>query len=90
MGNAVVHDLSAEKQELKRLQASISAKKTVILARYKDPFTSIPNLNLNVKQQTFLNPCATQYAPTLLFKAFQPWSMPLFIAQLQAQPLRAQ
>ena len=76
LATQLVQDLSAEKEEIKRLQASISPKKAFLMTGGGDPSTSTPNPNLNVQQQAVLNPYAQQFAPTSASNTCQPWSMP--------------
>ena len=51
----LVQNLSAEEKEIKRLQASVSAKRAFLMTGGGDPTTSTPNQNLNVQQQAVLN-----------------------------------
>ena len=44
----LVQDLSAEVEEIKRLQASVSAKRALLMTGCIDPSTSTQNPNLNV------------------------------------------
>ena len=54
----LVQELSAEEEEIKRLQASVSAKGAFLMTRGVDPSTSTPKQNLSGQQQSFQPVCA--------------------------------
>ena len=78
-----VQELSAEEEELKRLQASINARKAALMAGGDGPSTSTVNPNLSVQQQMAFESYAQFFAPTLVFTALKPWSIPEYTAPLQ-------
>ena len=86
----LVQELSADEEDLKRIQARINAKRAALATGTGDPSTSTPNPNLSAQPQANLNPYVQPVAPTSGFTVPQPWLMSGYAAPLPAALYGAQ